>query len=92
MSQQLFVVRSADRPGISIAETSTLDIALEVAADRAAQAPGTVFEVLEPATGTVSLRVRAGDAKTVLVQEPNSRSSGDAWPDPPAWRRLAMQP
>jgi hypothetical protein len=90
MSQQLFVIRRPDQPGVSLAATSNLDVALEVAAERAAQAPGTLFEVLEPATGTVSLRVRAGDAKTVLVQEPTS-GSGDAWPDPPAWRPHAMQ-
>lgn len=88
MSQQLFVIRRADQPGSTVASTSSMDVALGVAADRAAQSPGAIFEVVRPATGTVFLRVRAEDARTILVQEP-TLGSGDAWPDPPAWRLLA---
>jgi hypothetical protein len=88
MSQQLFVIRRADQPGSSVAATSSMDVALGVAADRAAQAPGAILEVVRAATGAVFLRVRAEDARTILVQEPTS-GSGDAWPDPPAWRLLA---
>ncbi len=89
MSQQLLVVRRADQPRETLAETPNLDGALSVAAVCALRAPGVLFEVLESATGTVSLRVRADDMHTVKVQQPFA-GSGDAWPDPPAWRPLAV--
>jgi hypothetical protein len=87
MSQGVLVVRRADQPGVPLAHTPSLDTALGIAADRAAGEPGVLFEVLQCATGTVSLRVRADNTRTVLVQQPGD-GNGDAWPDPPAWRPL----
>ena len=87
MSQHTLVVRRADRPGEILARETTLVAARTLAATWAAREPGVLFEIYEAATGVVRLRVRAENPGTVLVQRPQA-SSGDAWPDPPAWEPL----
>jgi hypothetical protein len=83
------VVRRSDDPTAHLARETDLGIATERAAEEALRATGVILEVFEPATGRVRLRVRAEPGgRRVLVQR-IPRTSGDAWPDPPAWLPLA---
>lgn len=88
MPDQL-LVRRADDPTSPLAREADLTRATERAAQEAIKSAGVILEVFEPATGRVCLRVRAEPGgRRVLVQR-TPPSSGDAWPDPPAWLPLA---
>jgi hypothetical protein len=88
MPKQL-VVRRADDPTALLARETDLVLATERAAQEAIKSAGIILEVFEPVTGRVCLRVRAEPGgRRVLVQR-TPPSSGDAWPDPPAWIPLA---
>jgi hypothetical protein len=83
------VVRRADDPTAPLARETDLTLATERAAQEAIRSAGAILEVFECATGRVCLRVRAEPGgRRVLVQR-TPPSSGDAWPDPPAWLPLA---